>query len=47
MRPGRARGRTPRCTEEERVRIVQRAEAAGMTVSSFVMARALQDDNNE
>ena len=39
-----ARGRTIRCMEEERARIEARAEAAGMTVSAFVMACALQDD---
>ena len=39
MKPERARGRTLRCTEEERLRIEQRAE-----VSAFVMACALQDD---
>ena len=41
----RARGRTLRCTEAERLRIEQRAAAAGMTVSAFVMACALQDDD--
>ena len=46
MKPDRARGRTLRCTEKERVRIEQRAEAAGMTVSAFVMACALQDDDD-
>ncbi len=39
-----ARGRTIRCTEEERARIEARAEAARMSVSAFVMACALQDD---
>ena len=45
MKADRARGRTLRCTEEERLRIEQRAEAAGMSVSAFVMACALQDDD--
>ena len=45
MKPERARGRTLRCTEEERLRIEERAEAAGMTVSAFVMACALQNDD--
>ena len=45
MTPDRARGRTLRCTEAERLRIEQRAAAAGMKVSAFVMACALQDDD--
>ena len=44
MKPGHAWGRTLRCTVEERLRIERRAEAAGMTVSAFVMASAFQDD---
>ena len=39
-----ARGRTIRCTEAERASIEARADAAGMSVSAFVVACALQDD---
>ena len=45
MMPERARGRTIRCTELERERIAARAASAGMSVSAFVMACALQDDD--
>ena len=44
MTADRARGRTLRCTEQERLRIEQRAVAAGMSVSAFVVACALQND---
>ena len=43
--PEHARGRTIRCTELECERITARAQSAGMSVSAFVMACALQDDD--